>query len=275
MKRTNVLFLTLTMLLLMLAGTAQANRWDGFEATADCEGWTVDAAAKIGSAHAPYIEIPYLVTLSQDGAVVESFEGTVQAYFQMDADPFSLSESWTTEMSGVYVAEGVFTLPYTTTGDSVMTFVYEFDCGGGQTSACNYTPGYWKNHREAWPVTELDLGGVTYGQPELLRILRKPVRGDATVITAKHLIAAKLNVLNGSDDGIQDAIDAADELLAEHALYSRPSGAAKRELIRVKNALVEYNELGCDSPSDVPVFDKAAKSSNEDSSWSELKSRFR
>jgi len=186
-----------------------------------------------------------------------------------------LTEVWTTEMSGMYVAEGVFTLPFTTSGESVMSFVTEFDCGGGEGNACNYTPGYWKNHPEAWPVSELTLGDVTYGQRELLRILRLPVRGDATVITAKHLIAAKLNVLNGSDDSIMDVVDAADELLKEHALFSRPRKNDKKELLRVKDELCAYNELGCDCPYDGSGFDKASKALNTDTSWGDLKTRFR
>ena len=47
-----------------------------------------------------------------------------------------------------------------------------------------------------------------------------------TVILAKHLIAAKLNVISGADDGIETTTDAADQFLADHPVGSRPRGAA-------------------------------------------------
>ena len=50
------------------------------------------------------------------------------------------------------------------------------------------------------------IGGVHYTNAELIHIMQTPVGGDATIILAYHLIAAKLNVLNGSDDSINGAI---------------------------------------------------------------------
>lgn len=67
--------------------------------------------------------------------------------------------------------------------------------GGG----CTYTQGYWKTHPEAWPVTELTLGGVLYNQAELLDIFNTPVKGDKTISLAHQLIAAKLNIANAAD----------------------------------------------------------------------------
>ena len=71
------------------------------------------------------------------------------------------------------------------------------------------------------------LGGVSYSQAQLLAIIRRPVRGDATIILAYHLIAAKLNVLGGSDPSIGGAVTDADNLLMSYSLGSRPSGNAK------------------------------------------------
>ncbi len=48
-------------------------------------------------------------------------------------------------------------------------------------------------------MTSLVLGSETYAQTELLAILGTPVRGDASLILAKQLIAAKLNIESGSD----------------------------------------------------------------------------
>jgi hypothetical protein len=84
------------------------------------------------------------------------------------------------------------------------------DCDKG----CTLTQGFWKNHPEAWPVSSLTLGSVTYSQDELLAILRQPVGGNGLVQLAHQLIAAKLNIASGADDAdIADAIEDADALI--------------------------------------------------------------
>jgi len=80
---------------------------------------------------------------------------------------------------------------------------------------CPQTPGYWKNHAEAWPVSSLILGSQTSSKPELLQILKSSVAKDASLILAHQLIAAKLNVGNGSDPApVSPAIAQADNLLS-------------------------------------------------------------
>ena len=67
-----------------------------------------------------------------------------------------------------------------------------------------------------WPVTELQLGNVTYTQEQLLAILHQPVRGNGLLILAHQLIAAKLNIAAGADPScIQDAIAEADALIGD------------------------------------------------------------
>jgi hypothetical protein len=53
---------------------------------------------------------------------------------------------------------------------------------------CVFGFGYWKNHPQAWPVTELQLGNVTYTQDQLLAIMHEPVRGNGLISLAHHLI---------------------------------------------------------------------------------------
>lgn len=76
-------------------------------------------------------------------------------------------------------------------------------CGvGGKPDhhfVCPFTPGYWKTHPDTWPVKELVLGKMTYAVEELLALLETPTKGDASMILAHQLIAAKLNVAHGSD----------------------------------------------------------------------------
>jgi hypothetical protein len=84
---------------------------------------------------------------------------------------------------------------------------------------CDYpgtgTPGYWKNHPDAWPVDEIDIGGVTYSKEEAIAIMNSAGKGDKTWNLFSQLVAAKLNVVMGNPDGcIADGIMAADDWMA-------------------------------------------------------------
>lgn len=81
--------------------------------------------------------------------------------------------------------------------DLVMTIA--FSCCPPPATDCTYSQGYWKNHADAWPVDQLDLGTRTYTKAELLSILNHPAGGNGLVILAYQLIAAKLNIENGAD----------------------------------------------------------------------------
>src|SRR5687768_17149872 len=86
--------------------------------------------------------------------------------------------------------------------------------------SCVRSHGYWKNHVAEWPVASQVLGdpafaGHTYQQHDLLSLLNGPAQGDASVILAMQLIAAKLNVANGaSAEPIAGWLTRADALLA-------------------------------------------------------------
>jgi hypothetical protein len=81
---------------------------------------------------------------------------------------------------------------------------------------CVRGQGYWKNHPEQWPVTELQLGNVTYTQDQLLSILHQPVRGNGLVSVAHQEIAAKLNIANGADGScIQQTLADLDALIGD------------------------------------------------------------
>ena len=107
-------------------------------------------------------------------------------------------------------------------------------CGGGrgEDGGCTYTQGYWKNHAglvrndnggegsiqpDAWPVSELTLGNLTYGKDALLDIFKTPVRGNGYISLAHQLMAAKLNIENGADPSeIADVIAAADAFIGDN-----------------------------------------------------------
>jgi hypothetical protein len=64
---------------------------------------------------------------------------------------------------------------------------------------CVLEQGYWKNHPNQWPVTQLQLGNHSYSQQELLSILQQSIHGNGLVSLARQEIAAKLNIANGAD----------------------------------------------------------------------------
>ncbi len=107
------------------------------------------------------------------------------------------------------------------------------------------TIGYWKNHEDAWPVDSLTLGIQTYSKSELLDILRSPSNGDASLILAKQLIAAKLNILAGADPvDIVPVIDEADMLLDGLSIPAgiSPSTEDGTRMVQLADILESYNK---------------------------------
>jgi cysteine-rich repeat protein len=79
---------------------------------------------------------------------------------------------------------------------------------------CTFTIGYWKNHAEAWPVSSVTLGSITYTQAQALAILNQAVMGNGLVSLAHQLIGAKLNLAQGAASGaLGTAIADADALI--------------------------------------------------------------
>jgi hypothetical protein len=106
--------------------------------------------------------------------------------------------------------------------------------------------GYWKNHPNAWPVNSLTLGSQTYTKAELLNILNNPGGGDASMILAVQLIAAKLNIANGSDPApVSSTITHADSLLSMFSgklpYKVKPSSAVGQMMVNDGNTLDNYN----------------------------------
>jgi hypothetical protein len=105
------------------------------------------------------------------------------------------------------------------------------------------TPGYWKNHPGAWPVSSIVIGGITYSKTQAIRLMGLP-DGDKTRTVFRHLVAAKLNVLIGNDSScIAGDIATADAWMAVHPINSGVSGssAAWAEISGVATKLDQYN----------------------------------
>ncbi len=83
------------------------------------------------------------------------------------------------------------------------------------------TPGYWKNHPDAWPVEEITIGGVDYTVTDAIAEMDKPVKRDMTYAMFQALVATRLNVESGSNKTcIMDTIANANIWINNHPLGS-------------------------------------------------------
>jgi len=138
---------------------------------------------------------------------------------------------------------------YGTPTDLGYSFAYDVCCDGGE--GCTLTQGYWKNHPDAWPVTDLLIGGVAYTDEELLDLLGTAPRGDASVILAHQYIAALLNVAAGASPSseVNDTLDATDAWFAANVdgdgflpYGIRASSEAGAQAVEYSDALTDFNE---------------------------------
>ena len=114
---------------------------------------------------------------------------------------------------------------------------------------CPKIEGFWKNNLDAWPVDSMTLGVMTYSEADLVALLQRPRRGDASLILADPLIVAKLNAATDAQvpQTALDAIAAADGLLAAHTTKAplpyqiSPKSMLGRQMVGAATTLDEYN----------------------------------
>lgn len=273
--------------LLVLPSLASAVYLDSVTGTADCNGWNTAVEITFRSG-ARMVRLEYTVALNDaTGSELERFEYSEEvAIPDRDTVIYPFEGMWTSTLS-----DGSHSM----TCDVVLFDIFPdgqnrfedgfsvaFECGGDPdgddggedplvSAFCPRGPGYWKNHPQDWPVMDLDLGGENLNQNALLEILNTPVRGDATVILARALITAKLNLAGGGldDPGIIAEVDA---FLAEHPVFSNPRRTDRKAALAFMNDLGSLNQGDCPDESDgggimfapdagkseAPGFDKAA-----------------
>lgn len=109
---------------------------------------------------------------------------------------------------------------------------------------CGFTQGFWKNHADAWPVSQLQLGSRTYDKAQLLAILNKEVDGNGLLALAHQLIAARLNIAYGaSPAAIESTLAQADALIG--SLVVPPVGNGRlpsSQTSKFNDALTAFNE---------------------------------
>lgn len=114
-------------------------------------------------------------------------------------------------------------------------------------TACAHGYGFWKKHPDLWPVSSLVLGDESYSSVELQALLSRPVKGDASLILAGHLIAAKFNLAaGGTSEDLNAAIAMADALLTPFPgklpYQVSPSSARGREMVHLAGDLSRRND---------------------------------
>lgn len=78
------------------------------------------------------------------------------------------------------------------------------------------TPGYWKNHPEAWPVSEITVGGRTYTRDEAIAWMWTS-GSDKTLTMFNSLVSAMLNVKIGNDGNcVASTIESANTWMATY-----------------------------------------------------------
>jgi SdrD B-like domain len=88
------------------------------------------------------------------------------------------------------------------------------------------TPGYWKNHPEAWPVDSIVIGGVLYSKSQAIALMDAG-GGDKTYTMFMHLVATKLNLLIGTEAGcIAGTVGLADAWLSSYPVGSGVKGSS-------------------------------------------------
>jgi hypothetical protein len=227
---------------IFLASPAGAAIFENLAMMTNCDSWSLSVDLVFGQDH--FADVDYLISLWQDGAVVETVSG--RRLVTSDMPYLNVLGSWTDQVCGDFIvtAELHLTSP-AGTSDAESTVPSNCPCGVEQ-EACTFGPGYWKNHPGEWPVEELYLGGATHGQQELLGMLRMPGKGRVMLALARQLIAAMLNVANGADATIQPTIVEANSLLMLHPLEIRFKGPDRRSILELKDELAAYNEQPCD-----------------------------
>ncbi len=265
-----MLILLSAVLLMFLTGSAMANRFDSFEATADCDGWLVNGAAKIGQADRPGVDISYTVSLTQNGSVLDEQTGTIFVRALMNADPFSVSGSFDNLPAGTFEISGVFTLPFYDTGEVEETFTIEMTCGNAVTTE---RPAFWRHHPELWPVDTVEVGGVTYSKNEARDMMRGCFRHRVVKRLFRHTLAAKLNAANGVAGLDMQLLADCDAYLASHNFHSRLPRSERREARRLKNEIRQFNRD--DSRKSFESEDKDFNDYDDEATLDQMKAMFR
>ena len=89
------------------------------------------------------------------------------------------------------------------------------------------TPGYWKNHPEAWPLPGVTIGGMYDLKADAIAWLGKGGK-DKTITMFSSLLSAKLNVKIGNDSSCVASTIAAADIWMTQPLTGDRAGRKQR-----------------------------------------------
>ena len=180
-----------------------------------------------------------VVTLSPGGSVATdanglySFSGLCGATYQVcvatppgsTPSPANQGGDDNVDSDGSAGANGVcttVTLPSSSSVDNSNDFGFHVP---PVASAGTGTPGYWKNHPEAWPVSSITIGGRVYSKAVAISWMYEG--GDKTQTMFMHLVSAKLNLLIGTEAScISGTVGLADAWMATYPVGSKVKGSS-------------------------------------------------
>jgi hypothetical protein len=143
------------------------------------------------------------------------------------ASPFDQAGNDELDSDGQPTPEGscaIVTLPNFNTVNLTVDFGFHEECDQDVGTG---TPGYWKNHKGAWPVDALEIGGRTYSKTQAISLMKKSGGSDKTYTMFMHLVATKLNLLIGTcAKCISGTVALADEWLLKYPVGSGVRGSS-------------------------------------------------
>jgi len=132
---------------------------------------------------------------------------------------------------------------------SGMLGVYANGDNGGEPEGC--TPGFWKNHQEAWTGFETadiigDVFGDASGDPASATLLEAlSFKGGAGIEGAARILlrTAVAALLNAAHPDINYPMDEYAEVLLE--VNAALASQNRTMMLTLKDVLDDYNNLGC------------------------------
>jgi len=88
------------------------------------------------------------------------------------------------------------------------------------------TPGYWKNHPEAWPVAGIKVGGVYYTKAQIITLLGKVGKDKSITIFASYVSAWLNTYIDNDPSCVSAAMNSADGWFASYPPGSNVAGSS-------------------------------------------------
>jgi hypothetical protein len=153
-----------------------------------------------------------------------TFEVVVQIPPGTEASPSNAGSDDTADSDGVADDKGNSIATFTFDG----TNAADTDFGFHQTAPApgTGTPGYWKNHPDAWPAAGITVGGVYYPKATAISWLEQGGK-DKTSTMFSSLASAMLNVMVGNNSScVATTIAAADAWMMTYPLGSKVAASS-------------------------------------------------